>query len=109
VRGQFPDQRGRKQLHEQALGDLGPQTDEDAVTPVLEIIWCPANPRPPERGGHRLVQPLAYRCLIAIGTAVIPEVLDIEDDDRPVDGSSLMHFPTYPGKGGFTRSRLFLV
>jgi hypothetical protein len=92
VRGQLRDQRGRQQLHEQALRDLGRQEDEDAVTPILEIISRPGNFSPPERLAHRPVQPLAYHRLVAVGATVIPEALHVEDDDRPVNGSSLTHF-----------------
>ncbi len=96
VCGQLRDQRGGKQLHEQALRDLGRQADEDAVTPVLAILSLPRESGLPERLAHRPVQPVAYPSLVRVGATVIPEALDVEDDDRPVDGSSVMHFAHLP-------------
>ena len=61
MRRQRRDQRGREQLHEQALGDLGRKEDEDAVPAVLVSIWRPGEFGLLERLTHRPVQPFAYR------------------------------------------------
>jgi hypothetical protein len=61
VRRQRRDQRGREQLDEQALGDLGRKGDENAVTAILVRIWRPGEFGLLERLTHRSVQPLAYR------------------------------------------------
>lgn len=52
VRGKLRDQRGRQQLHEHALRDLGRQEDKDAITAILAVLLLPRESGLPERLAH---------------------------------------------------------
>jgi len=51
---------------------------------VIAVI--PRDPRTAERVLHGTVQAIAHCHLVRIGTALIPESLNVNDDDGPVNG-----------------------
>jgi hypothetical protein len=86
VRAQRGDQRGRQRFHQQALGHLGGNQDEHAIAAVLVTAVLPRDPRAAERVPHRTIQTIANRHLVRIGAALIPEPLNVNKDDGPVNG-----------------------
>jgi hypothetical protein len=40
--------------------------------------------------------------LVGVGATMVPEALDVEDDDRPVNGSSVTHFAHLPEPGRYS-------
>ena len=97
VRAQRRHQRGRQRFRQQALGHLGRNQDEHAVAAILVTAVIPRNPRAAERVPQRAIQPIADRHLIAIGAALIPEPLNVNDNDGPVNGQPLvLHLPSPP-------------
>ena len=97
VRAQRRHQRGRQRFRQQALGHLGRNQDEHAVAAVLLAAVIPRNPRPAERVPQRTIQATTDRHLVAIGAALIPEPLNVNDNDGPVNGQPLvLHRPHPP-------------
>jgi len=97
--------QGRRQrLHEQALGHLRPDQDKKAVTTVLAGIVVPGQARLLERGPDCPVQALTDRYLITVSPAAIPETLNVENNDRPVNGPVLVHLPSHAKQGARHRS-----
>ena len=86
MRPQRRHQRGRQRSREQRLRHLGRNQDEHPVAAVLMTAVIPGDPGTAERVLHRPVQTIAYGHLMLIGTTLIPEPLNINDDDSPVNG-----------------------
>ena len=95
VRVQRRHQRGRQRFRQQALGHLGRNQDEYPVPAILVTAVIPRDTCAAERLPHRTVQPVSDRHLIAIGSALIPEPLHVNDNDGPVNGQPLvLHLPS---------------
>jgi hypothetical protein len=77
---------GRQWFHEQGLRHIGRNQDEDAVAPILVAVIRPRDSRVIKRIPHYLVQAVTNHHLVPIGAGSIPEPLDVDNDDRPVDG-----------------------
>jgi hypothetical protein len=51
-----------------------------------------------ERVPHRAVQAIADRHLVRIGATLIPEPLNVNDNDGPVNGQSLVFHRPQPAR-----------
>src|SRR5580704_13714373 len=78
-------QRGRQRSRQQALGHLGRNQDEYTITAILVTAAVPRDSRPAERLLHRAIQASTNSHLMRIGAAQIPEPLDVNYDDGPVN------------------------
>jgi hypothetical protein len=95
VRVQRPHQRGRQRFHQQALRHLGRNQDKNAIAAILATAIKPWDPRSAERVPHHAIEAIANSRLVAIGAALVPEPLHVNDNDGPVNGQPLiLHRPS---------------
>jgi hypothetical protein len=99
VRAVMPMQRGsqcvRQGFREHALGDLRTHQDENPVAAVLVITMSPRDSRPTERLAHGTVQAIPDGHLIPVRATPVPEPLNVNCNDRPVNGqASTRHMPS---------------
>jgi hypothetical protein len=86
MRTQIHRQRWRQRFCQQALRYLSRNQGEQAIAAIFVKTVLPRDPGTAERVPHRTVQPSANSHLVRIGPAMIPEALDINDDNGPVNG-----------------------
>src|SRR5690348_11815726 len=96
VRAQRTDHLRRQRSRQQALGHFGRDQDEHAVAAVLVTAAIPRDSRPAERFPHGTVEALTNRHLVPVSTSLIPEPLNINHDDGPVNGKPQILYPSPP-------------
>ena len=109
VRVQRCDQCGRQRFHQQALGQLSRNQDEHTVASVLVTAAIPRDTGVAKRFLHGTVQAVTNRHLMPVGTPLIPEPLNVNNDYGPVNGQPLvLYLPSPPVRQGRTETSINL-
>jgi hypothetical protein len=77
--------RRRQGFHKQALGYLGRDQDQDAITAILVIAVIPRDPCVSKCLTHYAVEAVTNCHLMHVGATLVPESLDVDNDDGPVN------------------------
>jgi hypothetical protein len=97
--------RARQRFYEQALGHLRANQDEHAVTAVLVIAISPRDSRLAEGLPHRTVQAVPDGYLVEVGPTPIPEPLNVDGKDSPMNGRAcILHTSSREDKAEATLS-----
>jgi DNA-binding NarL/FixJ family response regulator len=99
--------RRRQGFHEQALGHLGRDQDQDTITAILVIAVIPRDPRAGERLAHDAIEAVTNCHLVNVSAALVSEPLDVDHDDSPVNRQQpISHLA--PARHGDGRSNAFI-
>jgi hypothetical protein len=99
VRTQRPRQRGWQQLDQQGFRHLRWNQDEHTIAAVTSTV-VPRDSRALKCFPQRTIQAITDRYLMPVGATPVPETLNIDHHDGPVNGKPLILHPPSPRRQG---------